>query len=496
MPGRRSRFVLKALAALVVSGTTLALGSLRLVDRTPWESLPALASVSFSSPADRDAGFTRSEGLVRAGFGRARLTPRLGAVVDKPEQGEFTWLPMAGYGNRKGRPAEGVHDELWTKAVAFGAGGHTNLMISADLLIIPREVAETGARRIEALTGLSREAIYFGATHTHSSIGGWASGWVGEAFAGPFRTGVQEWIADRLSQAAVDALKDLQPAELGSAEFDCAEFVRNRLVGEKGEIEPSFHLVMVRRADGTRAVLGSYAAHATVLSGSFMQLSGDYPGAWQRHVEEKMSAMALFFAGAVGSHGPRAPARGVQGVERMGEELARRTLEFCTGLTLTNQTPIRLVTRAMPLPGLQVRLTDGISLRPWIARQLIPAPGETWLQALRLGNSVWFSTPCDYSGELALGLKAELRDRGLSAAVTSFNGDYVGYVVPARYYGLPSYETRTMSFFGPQLPGYMDHCLRGLAGLVINEGSLPGGRSVGQSPVTGAGALTNEVSRR
>jgi len=34
----------------------------------------------------------------------------------------------------------------------------------------------------------------------------------------------------------------------------------------------------------------------------------------------------------------------------------------------------------------------------------------------------------------------------------SFNGDYVGYVIPTKYYALDGYEPRTMSFFGPQLP--------------------------------------------
>jgi hypothetical protein len=87
---------------------------------------------------------------------------------------------------------------------------------------------------------------------------------------------------------------------------------------------------------------------------------------------------------------------------------------------------------------------------------------DTLLQAWRLGESVWFSTPCDYSGELALDLKSAAGAAGVTAVVTSFNGDYVGYVVPAKYYHLDNYETRTMSFFGPQLPDYFDGLLRSL----------------------------------
>jgi hypothetical protein len=76
---------------------------------------------------------------------------------------------------------------------------------------------------------------------------------------------------------------------------------------------------------------------------------------------------------------------------------------------------------------------------------------------------VWLSTPCDFSGELALALKDTLRARGFDAVVTSFNGDYVGYVIPPRYYHLGGYEPRLMSFYGPYLPDYFTELLRDLA---------------------------------
>jgi len=104
------------------------------------------------------------------------------------------------------------------------------------------------------------------------------------------------------------------------------------------------------------------------------------------------------------------------------------------------------------LPALQVRVSNGVRLRPWLARRLLPVQPATFLQGFRAGNALWLSTPCDFSGELALGVKAAAMDHRLAAMVTSFNGDYVGYVIPAKFYTLDGYEPRTMSFFGPQLP--------------------------------------------
>jgi hypothetical protein len=82
---------------------------------------------------------------------------------------------------------------------------------------------------------------------------------------------------------------------------------------------------------------------------------------------------------------------------------------------------------------------------------------------------VWISTPCDFSGELALEIKDSIKARGASAAITSFNGDYLGYVIPSRYYHMPGYEPRLMSFFGPNVTDYLEEMMRSMAQLVLRE---------------------------
>jgi hypothetical protein len=44
--------------------------------------------------------------------------------------------------------------------------------------------------------------------------------------------------------------------------------------------------------------------------------------------------------------------------------------------------------------------------------------------------------------------------------LTSFNGDYIGYVIPGKYYHLDGYEPRLMSFYGPYVPDYLDELIR------------------------------------
>lgn len=402
------------------------------------------------------------QGPLRAGFGRARITPTVGVAVDRPEAGEFRSLPLAGYGARQGRPAEGVQEELWAKAIAFAVGGQTGIVVAADALIIPREVTVLAMRRLEDGRHLRREQVFFSATHTHGGPGGWGEGPVGEAFAGPFQPAIREWLAQQLAQAVETALDDLSPAALGAGAFGAPEFIRNRLQGGDGAVDAEFALVFVRQDDGDSAVLGSYGAHATVVGADVLNFHGDYPGAWQSALEETSVGLAVFVAGAMGSHSPRAPAGGLDGAEQMGRALAAETHRHLAQIAVTNVVRFGVAGVTLPLPALQVRLTGHVRLRPWVARKLLPVGKEVLLQGFRFSDALWWSTPADFSGELALELKAEFRERGIAANVTSFNGDYVGYVVPARYYELPGYEPRTMSFYGPQLPDYFMAALRRL----------------------------------
>ncbi len=443
------------------------------------DSRPYLREAYYTETMARLRAETETNNLVQgelaAGFGRERLTPTVNAAQDLPAEGQFRFLPLAGYGGRHGRGATGTHDDLYVKAIALKVQGRVGVMVGADALIIPREIADLAAQRLEQECGLTRAQVYLGATHTHCSLGAWGEGKVAESCAGGFQPEVRTWFADRIVAAVRDALNDLKPARFGHGEFAAAKYIRNRLVGDLGKIDPEFSYAVLEQAGGRRAVLGVYGAHATVLSSDMMEFSGDYPGSWERAVEQATGGVAVFIAGGVGSHSPVPGARGLEGTEQMGKALAQMLMERLSQTPLTNSVTFGLLGLDVTMPPLNVRLSDGIRLRPWLAGKLVPARHHSFLQAFRIADSVWVSTPCDFSGELALGIKDCLRARGSSAAITSFNGDYVGYVIPARYYHLSGYEPRLMSFFGPNVPDYFDELIRCLALALVNErdGSPP-----------------------
>jgi hypothetical protein len=462
------RFLLRLVLVFAVVVVALLILSLDGVDYRPYLREPYYAETITCLRAHQ-ATNSVARGELAAGFGRALLTPTVNASQDDPAKGQFRSLPLAGYGNRHGQPAKGVHDDLYVKAVALRVGDHLGVMLGADALIIPPEVTETAMRKIEQELKLSREQIYLSATHTHCSLGGWGKGKVAEAFAGGFQPGARIWFADRIVAAVREAVADLKPASFGHGHFAAPDFVRNRLVGELGKVDPEFSYAVLKQNGGKLAVLGSYAAHATVLSGDMMEFSADYPGCWQRAVEQATGGTAVFLAGGIGSHSPASGGKGFAGAERMGQALARSLLEQLPQIPMTNAMTFGMLGLELTLPPLNVRVNDEIRLRPWLAQRLMPVKKQSYLQAFRLDDSVWISTPCDFSGELALGIKDFLRVRGSSAVVTSFNGDYIGYVISPRYYHLNGYEPRLMSFFGPNVPEYFDELIRTMALSLANK---------------------------
>jgi neutral ceramidase len=402
-------------------------------------------------------------GALEAGFGKAVLTPVDDVAKDKAGVSGPGLLPLAGYGGRHGRLAVGVKDDVWVKAIALRTPSCLTVLVAADALIIPREVADLTLQRAASELGLRREQIYFGATHTHSSLGGWGEGFVAESFAGKFQPAARAWFADRLVAAMREALADVRGASFGRGSFRDPTHIRNRLVGELGSVDPEFSFFFLKRDDGKKALAGTYSAHATVLSSGNMQFSADYPGAWERAIEVGTGGMAAFFAASVGSHSPSAGGSDFDHANSMGQALAAPVLEKLSSLPMTNFISLQALGVEVSLPDLHARLTDSLRLRPWVASRLLPVREKTFVQVLRVNDMVWISTPCDFSGELALGIKDTLHRRGLEATVTSFNGDYIGYIIPARYYHMNGYEPRVMSFFGPTMADYLDELVRTLA---------------------------------
>ena len=123
-------------------------------------------------------------------------------------------VPMAGYGARNGAKYEGIKDSIWVRAVVFDNGINRSAYVSMDLLIVPPNLDK---EKIADGLGINSENIFFTASHTHSSIGGYLEGLAGNLFGGKYDKNVIDFINQSTKESIRTAIDDLHKSKVGFA---------------------------------------------------------------------------------------------------------------------------------------------------------------------------------------------------------------------------------------------------------------------------------------
>lgn len=435
------------------------------VDHTPY-----FKSTYYQKTENRLDSLTKkrtiSTDFVEAGFSKVSITPSVGHSQDSMEVGQFKEAPLAGFGARKGKSATGTHDSIFVKAAAIKVGPQLVVIVGADILIMPPNIIDEVTLLLEK-KGIHRNQVFYSASHTHSSIGAWGPGFIGEQFAGKSNPKINQWLVRQIAQAVTLAISDLKPARIGNGFFNAASYTRNRLVGEQGTKNNDFNFISIQQKGGRKAVIGSFGAHATTIGADNMQFSADYPGYWQRKMEQGSVDLAIFCGGSVGSQSPTGEGKGFDKPQKIGEALADSLGIHLAKVKLTDKIDLSAMSLKLDLPDYHIRLTTNMHFSTWLSKKLMPLPENVYLQVIKIGNLIWFTTPCDFSGEFARQLKDALAAKGFQANATSFNGSYVGYIIPGKYFYLDAFEPKTMGWFGPNMGEYTFDLLRHLSEIMI-----------------------------
>ena len=149
--------------------------------------------------------------------------------------------------------------------------------------------------------------------------------------------------------------------------------------------------------------------------------------------------------------------------------MADSLLVYLPKTVLQDKITLSSLTLKIALPTYNIRLTTRLNLISRISEKLMPIPQNVYLQTVRIGNLIWITTPSDFSGEYALQIKNSLAVKGFSANVSSFNGSYVGYIIPGRYFYLDAYEPKIMGWFGPNMGEYTVELIRHLTDIVTKN---------------------------
>lgn len=362
---------------------------------------------------------------------------------------------LVGYSPRG--PYEFVQDSSLVKAITLSNGKTRIAWLNFELLIVHPALAvalDSGIKK----AGLPIDQVLFSATHTHSGMGGYMPGPLGEVAFGGFDQRVVDLLVEKSIASLQDAIQTEDSVEMSFKKSEAADFVTNRFVKD-GPYDPFVRQVIFTREDGEKAVFLTFSAHATCLNSKFMGLSGDYPKYLTRQLEEREFDFALFAAGTVGSHRPQSRGNTPDKVQEYAVALDSVIWRDSSEILAINFPRIIHSKLNLSLREPHLRISDNLRIRPWLFDYLV---GDTnaHLGITQIGNILMVSSSGELSGVFYKEWEKLADRQGLKLIVTVFNGGYIGYITPDELYDEHYHEVRETNWYGPGNGQYFDQLIR------------------------------------
>jgi hypothetical protein len=251
--------------------------------RRYFSSLPAFFLFILASAVPTAAGD------LRAGAAKAVITPDVHAAT----------IYLAGYGQN--RVATGVHDDLYVRCLALGAGDQTLVVCAADLIGLfyddVLKIRESVKARAPEMTHL-----IVASTHDHEgpdTLGLWGPG--------PLQSGIDEkymaWLRERITQTAVQSVHSMQPARLTLGRDDHPLLALLQSDSRPPYVKDPYLFVMrlASASDGEPiADLINWSDHPETLGGENTEITADYPHWLCLYVEAHLGGTAIFLNGSIG----------------------------------------------------------------------------------------------------------------------------------------------------------------------------------------------------
>ena len=403
-------------------------------------------------------------GELMVGAVRRNITPPVGAS-------------MAGYAGRD-HGAEGVHDELWLRAMFLCDGTNCAALLCRDLLFTRNDEMELLAETFERRIGLTPDQLFIANAHTHS---------------GP-DTSFEEDADNRAYVAALaevcvgaveEARANVRPATLSVAQRPVQAGINRRelrdgkiVLGVNPDGPCDTVVDVLSFADAASgepvATLFRHGVHGVVMGPDNYLISGDVPGASEAFVEANLPGVAGFLAGASGNINAH-PRLSFDNIALLGRRLGAATVQATTevdeprsALTIaTVRHEFELPVDALPtadearaaIEGLEARVEAveagerDAELAEWLLRRKLRGAREqlekiesgegvsglpTSVQVLAIGDVALVGWPAEVFHEIGEQVR-EGSPFPTTLPVTHVNGS-IGYVPMAYAYEEGGYE--------------------------------------------------------
>lgn len=411
--------------------------------------------------------FTSSsaDAALRAGAARVSIVPPF------PTQ-------MGGFHDRV-KDFEGVHDELFARAAVLDDGATKLVLIGSDLMAIDAELVRLIRDGITTATDIPESHIMVCCAHNHSAPSYYQKTEKGQDDDEP---SLKKFLTKQFITAAVEAEKSLRPAKAGFAAGQLVGATRNRQ--QKNDlIDPQVGVIRIEELEGrqTIATVFNFTGHPVIIGSQNLLLSGEYPGAASRAVEDLLGGVAVFTQGACGDITVHRSGDPFQEIERLGRTVAGEVIKTSGLLTLTENFPLKAAVKDLSLPArklpsvdeakaalekgkaalesakqqsateaairlqedknrvlsMAVVMAQAVADNP--ARRKDELPGE--VQVFQLGDILLGAIPGEIFVEYALELRSRVKqETGKSFCLVGYANGYLGYIVTPRAMETGGYE--------------------------------------------------------
>jgi hypothetical protein len=395
---------------------------------------------------------------LRAGVARVDLTPPLSMKA-----------PLGGYGARMNRPATGVHDRIFAKALVVSDGSRKFVLVTADLLGFAPPFKPSLIERL-ATQGWSPDQVLLLPSHSHTSIDMNALN-PRNVFKVP-QIGIHdpalyEFVLNKFVDVIQRAEQRLERVVVGTSSRHLPGWNRNRR-DPGGVTDDELTVTRIDAVGGKPlAVLANFTAHPTFMSEHEMLFSGDWPGHLQRTIEATIGegVTAMYYNGAEGDQSPTPRPDGGESpwerAERYGLELGLVAADVWRKTETARDTEFDFHLETIRLPdrrphpdfmstgGKEYGLSEA-SVGTLLSTMF---PSETTSGSLRLGDLVIVGIPGEMAAGLGLRIKSETKAAtgAEHAVIGGLANEWISYILTADSYIRGSGYEASMSFYGPEL---------------------------------------------
>jgi len=264
--------------------------------------------------------------VFKAGFAKMPITPEIvdtwndanddaefheedgDTYNDNNNNGKFDAYWIAGFDAF--RAANGVHDDVWSRAVVFDDGNTRMALVAIDAIGLMNDEIVDIRKALPEEAGI--DYLLIASTHTHESydlMGIWGQP--------PFESGINDemmaYVKSQTIKAVMKAVKELKPAKLAYAQnlTDADKFVKDTRLPKVTDSGLRMIQAIDAENDSTLGVVVGWANHPETLWSRNLLISSDYPHYLREGIEkgvyrdttlkkQGLGGTVVFFNGALG----------------------------------------------------------------------------------------------------------------------------------------------------------------------------------------------------